>query len=133
MRIDSGRLDQTDPDQISIRIASEEGPFIARELARVGRELGRATTFAARQAGAVARAALSLCANESADQQLAAYQSSLGHQAPRGSEAELVALTRAHIEHGWDDPVPEAEAADTVITPAAPGDDAVVVEPERKP
>lgn len=138
MRIDSGRLDQADPDQISIRIASDEGPFIARELARVGRELGRAGSFAARQAGAVARAALSLCANESSEQQLAAYQSGLGHQPARGADAELVALTRAHIEHGWDDPLPEepGDDADTVITPGAeppnPRDNEII-EPAQKP
>lgn len=130
MRIDGGRLDQPEADHFSVRIASDEAPSIAREGARLERELSAATTFRARQAVGVARAALALCANEGVAQQLAAYQSSFGK---RGAvDVALFELTRDHIERGFEDQV--AEPDQEVVEPDDPADtqDATVIEPQKR-
>jgi len=130
MRIDSGSLDQSEPDLFSLRIASDESPFIARESARLARELASATTFRARQAVGVARAALALCANEDVDHQLAAYQTAFGKRSP--IDSELVSLTRTHIERGFQDQV--AEPDEELVEPDSPADikDATVIEPTKR-
>lgn len=137
MRIDSGRLDQTDPDQISIRVDADETRFVARESERLDAALSREADFAQRQARAVAHAALALATNKSVELQLGAYHSALGATAPDAPDAELVAITRAHIEHGWDDPEPAVtEPGDEVIMPeqrapedAPEPDDSTLIEP----
>jgi hypothetical protein len=137
MRIERGRLDQTE-DQISLRVDADETRFLARELARLDAVLAHAATFPERQAAAVARAALALSANEGVDLQLAAYQSSLGNLAASALYAELIALTREHIEHGWDELVAEPGAEDGTGGEAPPPEDAdssenLIIEPAAKP
>jgi hypothetical protein len=133
MRVDSGRLDQPEPDHFSLRIASDESAFIARESARLAHELAGATTFRARQAVGVARAALALCANEDVDHQLAAYQGAFGKR--DAIDSELVALTRTHIERGFQDQVaePDSEVVEPGSAPdeAADTEDAVLIEPKK--
>jgi hypothetical protein len=131
MRIDSGRLDQSDPAQISLRVDADESRFLARELAENQAALAHAATFPERQALAVARAALALAENQGVDQQLGAYQSTLGHLAASNVYAELIALTRAHIEHGWDDLVPEPDGQPSADEPD-PGEN-VIIDPASQP
>jgi hypothetical protein len=132
VRIDSERLDQSDPEQMSLRIDTDETRFLARERARINDLLAHAATFPDRQAAAVARAALALSTNESVDLQLSAYQSTLGNLAASLEYADLIALTRAHIEHGWDDPVPEGDGAPAPESDTDPGEN-VIIEPTSEP
>jgi hypothetical protein len=131
MRIDSGRLDQTDPAQISLRVDTDESQFLARELAENRAALARTTTFPERQALAVARAALALSENQGVDQQLGAYRSTLGDLAASSVYADLIALTRAHIERGWDDPVPEPDGQPSGEEPDL-GEN-VIIDPASQP
>jgi hypothetical protein len=140
MHIDSGRLDQAE-SEISVRVGTDEGRFVAREKARLQADLARAVTFPERQAGAVASAALALVENHGVDLQLSAYMSSLDNAAASQAYAELIALTREHIEHGWDDLVEEASAVpedartngdEPAFTPADVYD-SVVIDPSVAP
>jgi hypothetical protein len=80
----------------------------ARELA----DREARPSFAERQARAVALAALALARNEAMAQQLGAYRAGLGGARAGSAEADVMAATVAHIEHGWSDPEPDPDEQD---------------------
>lgn len=109
----------------------EDGDWLDREAIRAARALPANAPFSARHAQGVVRAALALATGRSTDQQLAAYGATLGRVPPGSPEAEVVAATSTHIEHGWSESEPAAPAEDQPDAASeAPDPDAIVIEPE---
>jgi hypothetical protein len=108
-------------------------------------------SFAERQARAVALAALALARNEGVAQQLGAYRAGLGGARAGTAEADVMAGTVAHIEHGWSDPEPDPDEQDATrieppeveasgsaseqspVASPPPAPDDVVIEPNAHP
>jgi hypothetical protein len=118
---------------LSLRVADDD-PWIERAAQELGETAGD-TRFAARQARAVALAALALAKHENVDQQLGSYRSALGGAKPGTDEVEIMAATVAHIRRAWSEEEAPAEGDAAGRAPAAsdtpgpaPGD--VVIEPD---
>ncbi len=128
------------PDPI-VRVArlAQNGELLDAERNRLQAAACAGAPMAARQAVAVARAAVSSLVGDSTDRQVAAYRECIGTVQAGSSDAELLAETVKHLQRGWlDSDKPKGEAADAEATAADPVEvqssqgepDGIVIEPD---
>lgn len=128
------------PDTLTLRVRAA-GEWVEGAAQELAEGASAQASFAERQARAVAAAALRILRGESADAQLGAYRQTLGGALPSSPEADVMAHTVDHIEHGWseavaEDAAPSGEEGEEPASPAEPRDesipdDALIIEPER--
>lgn len=128
MTPETARLDRPDDPSLGLRVETG-GEWVQRASEQLAHPLAGSAAFSERHARGVALAAIALAAGRDANAQLGAYRSAVGRVLPGSPEAEIMASTTTHIEHGWLDATTDEElvAEDAGWEPIDP--DSVIVEP----